>query len=143
MKIILLQDIKKVGCKFEVKEVPDGYARNFLIARKLAAIATPEMLAQKHQLEERDQEIIEKYQKLAKALPLKTFAFTVKAGKDNSIFSSVTKDDIKCALREKGVEPEDVLLSRPIKALGAHEIELVLGRGIKTKIKINVTAETQ
>lgn len=136
MKVILLQDIKGLGKKYDVKEIRDGYARNFLIPKKLAAIATPAMLQQKSQVEARERQLLEKYGELAKKLEKEKIKFSVKVGEKNEVFGSITKADIKKALEAKGFNNIEIELTHPLKILGEHLVEANLGRGIRAKIKV-------
>lgn len=139
MKVILLQDIKGLARKFDVKEVKDGYARNFLIPKGLVKIATNEAIKElevkKSAWSKEEQEIKTKLETLAKDLANKEFRFKVKIGKKGEIFGSVTKDDIKEKLLMTNVE---INLERPIKKLGEHQVEINLGKGVKANIKVSV-----
>jgi len=140
MKVIFLQDVKNVGKKFDVKNVSDGYARNFLFPQGLAKIATEETVknleAQKAATVKEEEKVKNELIALSKVLENKEFEFKVKTGEKGEVFGSVTKNDI-----EKSISaPEDieVLLDKPIKKLGEHRVEVNLGKGIKANLKINV-----
>lgn len=139
MKLILLQDIKGLGKKFDVKDVKDGYARNFLLPQKLAKIATEaaikELESQKNKQEQEEKEIKTKLEELAKNLEGKEFKFELKTGKKREVFGSLSEADIKKVLSEKGIEAE-ILLEKPIKIIGEHQIKIDLGKGVKTTIKV-------
>ncbi|TRZ64119.1 MAG: 50S ribosomal protein L9 [Spirochaetia bacterium] len=149
MKVIILKDIKDVGKKFDVKNVSDGYARNFLFPQNLAKIATEETVrnleAQKAATLKEDEKIKSELIALAKNLESKEFEFKVKTGEKGEVFGSVAKNDIgaqinadtNADLREylKDIEIE---LERPIKKLGEHRVEVNLGKGIRTSLKIKV-----
>ena len=137
MKVLFLENVKKVGRKSEVKEVNDGYARNFLIPEKLAIIATPEILSKQKDAEKHGLAELEHLKKLKMALEKEIFTFQVKTGKDNSVFSSIDKKNIADKLKsEKNITVEKVMLSRPIKTLGEHDIDINLGQDVLVKIKI-------
>ena len=150
MKVILLQNIKGIGKKYDIKEVKDGYAKNFLFPRKLAKIATEqsikELAVKKEAYEKEEQEIKNKLEILAKDLAGREFNFTVKTGKKGEIFGSINKDDIKDKLMSAGdkslLADVEINLERPIKTLGEHQVEINLGRGVKTNIKIQALAQT-
>lgn len=140
MKVIILKDIKGVGKKFDVKNVSDGYARNFLFPQGLAKIATEKTIenleAQKEAALKEEEKIKDKLIALTKNLESKEFEFKVKTGEKGEVFGSVTKNDI-----EKSISaPEDieVFLDKPIKKLGEHRVEVNLGKGIKANLKIKV-----
>ena len=139
MKVILLEDIKNLGKKYDVKEIKDGYARNFLIPKGLVKIATDksikELEAQKAGREKEEQEAKIELEKIAKNLENQEFEFTVKTGEKGEVFGSVGKDDIKTRI---GIKDIKVNLERPIKTLGEHRVEIDLGKGIKAKIKLKV-----
>lgn len=152
MRVILLQNIKGIGKKYDIKEVKDGYAKNFLFPRKLAKIATEqsikELAVKKEAYEKEEQEIKGKLELLTKDLAGKEFDFTVKTGKKGEIFGSITKDDIRTRIYAdinadlRGyLNDLEINLERPIKNLGESEIEVNLGKGVKTKIKVSALAQ--
>lgn len=138
MKVILLQDIRGVGRRFEVKEVSDGYARNFLIPKKLAAIADAKHLAEKASHDKAAAEEIAKLQAVAKKLEQNPLQFTIKTGKHGEAFGSVSKHDIEKMLHATGYMNCGVVLPHTIKGTGEHEVEVNLGHGVKGRIKIIV-----
>jgi len=149
MKVILLQDIKGLARKFDVKEIKDGYARNFLIPKGLVKIATEqtvkELETQKFAWSKEKQEIKNKLETLAKDLAGQEFKFALKTGKKGEVFGSVSKDDIKTRIYAdidadlRGyLEDIEVNLERPIKKLGEHQVEINLGKGVKVNIKVSV-----
>ncbi len=150
MKVIFLKDIKGVGKKFDVKNVSDGYARNFLFPQGLAKIATEEAVknleAQKAAAAKEEEKNKSELIALAKNFESKEFEFKVKTGDKGEVFGSVAKSDIKTQIYadvktdlhgydENNIEVE---LDRPIKKLGEHRVEVNLGKGIKANLKINV-----
>lgn len=147
MKVILLQDVKGQGKKGEVVDVNEGYARNFLIKKGLAEIATATKLndismkksaADFHKAEE-----IKATRELAKTLGGKSFPVKIKAGQNGKVFGSITSANISDALAAAGysVDKKKIVVQTPIKNLGTYEIELKLMEGIGCKIKIEVVAE--
>ncbi|MBI2035576.1 MAG: 50S ribosomal protein L9 [Candidatus Liptonbacteria bacterium] len=144
MKIILLQDVRKVGKKNEIKDVSDGYAKNFLIARGLAKPATTEEIKnlenRKQKVEEERKEQKEKLAALAKELGEKPLEFKVKTGKKGELFAAIGAKEIEAELKKKGIDSK-VDMEKPLKALGEHQVEIDLGFGIKTKIWVCVIAE--
>ncbi len=139
MKVILLTDVKGVGKKYELKDVPDGYGRNFLIAKNLAAPATSRMMAEKNKWDATTAAAKKKQEALALNIAQERLLFFLKA-EGNSVFGSVTRDDIKKALGERGYSTAEVELLKAIKALGEYDISVRLGLGVKSKIKVVVTA---
>ena len=116
-----------------------SYARNFLIPKGLAKIATDmavkKLEAQKAAQEKEEQEAEIELEKIARNLENQEFEFTVKTGEKGEVFGSVGKDDIKTRI---GIKDIKVNLERPIKTLGEHQVEIDLGKGIKAKIKLKV-----
>lgn len=147
MKVILLQDVKGQGKKGEVIDVNEGYARNFLVKKGLAEIATAAKLndismkksaADFHKAEE-----VKATRELAKTIAGKTFTVKIKAGQNGKVFGSVTASNISDALAAAGyeVDKKKIVVPNPIKNTGTYEIELKLLEGISCKIKIEVVAE--
>lgn len=151
MKMILLQDIRGFGKKFDVKEVKDGYARNFLLPRGLAKIADEKSLKeleiQKASQEIKEKEIREKLEKLAKAISEKELRFKVKTGEKGEVFGSVNKEMILAEIgknhlfAEKLTEDIEAELAKPFKTLGRHEVIVDLGRGIKARAPVVIGPE--
>ncbi|MDP3015122.1 MAG: 50S ribosomal protein L9 [bacterium] len=142
MKIILLQDIKGFGKKFDVKNVANGYARNFLIPKGLAKIATDiavkKLETQKAGQEKEEQEAKIELEKIAKNLENQELEFTVKTGEKGEVFGSVSKNDIKTRITANIDKDVEVNLERPIKTLGEHQVEIDLGKGVKIKVNVIV-----
>ena len=147
MKVILLQDVKGQGKKGEVVDVNEGYARNFLIKKGFAEVATNNKLndiAQKkasadyHKAEE-----VKATKALAEEIKGKTFTVKIKAGQNGKVFGSVTGANISDALQLAGytVDKKKIILPQPIKTLGSYDIELKLMEGVSSKIIIIVEAE--
>jgi len=148
MQIILLQDIKGIGKKFDVKEIKDGYARNFLLPRGLIKIAdeksTKELEIKKASHVKREEKLKALLESAAKDLSERKFVFSLNVGKKGETFGSITKEDIKeriCSKidqlnsREKEIE---IKIEKPLKTLGEHQIEINLGKGVKSQIKIKI-----
>ena len=146
MKVILLQDVRGVGRKYDVKDVSDGYARNFLLPRNLAKVATSESLNNlKAKIEDNEKQISaikDKLLNLQESLKHNPLVFKLKLGQKSKVFGSVSKKDVEEKLKEldKGLEFE-VLTAQPIKTLGDHEVEISLGRGVTGEIKVRVEKE--
>jgi len=151
MKIILLQNIKGLGEKYDIKDVADGYGRNFLIPKNLAKFASPrdvEKIKKLKAAEELEKEkTINELKSLAAKLNGAEIEFYPKLGKSHEIYGSITKENIKNSIFEKFIpnKNEKVLnnieieLKKPIKAIGSHQVEINLGFGIKTKISVRVS----
>jgi large subunit ribosomal protein L9 len=148
MKVILLEEVRGIGKKFEVKDVKDGYARNFLFPNTLAEVATPAALkkldAMKAAHEAKDAETKKHLEGIAHTIAKTQIEFDLKKGKDGSIFGSVNKESISKALREHKLiltERIDITLDHPIKEPGTYTIPINLKKGVTTELKILVKAE--
>jgi large subunit ribosomal protein L9 len=142
MQVIFLQDVKNVGKKGQIKNVPDGYARNFLLARKLAAVATPASVAHLKQEDDKKkvQVSLEKQtvQKLAEAIAGKRIVIKARA-KDGKLFGSITAKEIAAEIKKIGVSvPEKAIAAEHIKDLGEKKIVISLDFGIKAEITLIV-----
>ncbi len=146
MKVILLQDIKSLGKKGDVKEVAEGYARNFLFPKKLAEIATQEGI--KKSVETKEKERLEgeanreKIRELAVALKEKVVVLKSKE-KGGKLFGSITAKDILRELQKEKfeVKEKNIILKSPIKKTGTYEINLEFEEKVGTKIQLVVQGE--
>lgn len=143
MKILLLQDVKGVGRKYDVKEVSDGYARNFLIARKLATPADGAAMKLKAAAEAQEQARLSGYRESAKRLAGEVLEFRVRAGDKGEVFGSVKAEEIKKTLAERGYDAGEVLLDQPLRALGEREVSVKFGRGVTGKVRVRIIAGKQ
>ncbi len=144
MKVILKENISNLGTKGEVKNVSDGYARNYLIPKGMAEEATPARLKewekQKKIIEKKEQKEEEKAREIAEKLEGQKINFKLKAGEEGRLFGSATSADISEALKEKGyeIDKRKIELEDPIKNTGNHEIEIKLMPGITTRIQVEI-----
>ena len=145
MKIILLQDVRGVGKKYEVKEVADGYGRNFLVAKGLAKAVTPEtqkqVMAQKARMEKEGAEFKKRLGELARNINTHHLEFHLRTDSKGSVFGSVTKEMILKAMREHEwlrTERVEVQLPHPIKEIGDHEVAVRLKQEFTAKLKVIV-----
>lgn len=146
MKVILLRDVPKIGRQYEVKDVADGYAANFLLPRKLAEVATKGKVAelqskratQKASKEKHDSELLEKLGDF-KESGITIFA---PANEQGHLFKGVQVADVMEALENQGVlvEKEQVLLEHPIKEVGEQKVSIAVG-GKEIEILVKVEAE--
>ena len=147
MKVILLEDVRKIGKKREVREVSDGYARNFLFPNKLAELATPaalKKLAEWQAAREKENAGLQaRLEEIARKFAATTLEFRLKTDSDGTLFGSVNKETILRALRERGLvtkERVEIHLDRPIKEAGDYLIRVNLKKGILADLKISVKA---
>ncbi|MFW6238475.1 MAG: 50S ribosomal protein L9 [Halanaerobiales bacterium] len=145
MKVILREDVDNLGSEGDIVEVADGYARNYLLPRRLAEEATKGKIKQvrqrKEKREEKKQKQREKAQKKADELTGKTFEVSVKAGEEGRLFGSITTNDIADKLAKAGydeIEKVDIELDENIKDLGVHKVPVKIFADIRAEIKIKV-----
>ena len=149
MRVILLQDIENIGKKHDVKEVKNGYARNFLIARGLAKPATKEVLKwldlQKEIESKKAEEELKKIQQTASTIDGQEIIITVKTGEENQLFESITNQKIWEKVKELGfdIKKSQIDLPEPIKELGEFPIKIKLEHNLESEIKVIIVAETK
>jgi large subunit ribosomal protein L9 len=147
MKVILLQNVEDLGKKYEIKEVKDGYAQNFLLPEKLARPATKEALewleSQKEVMAKEVEEDLKKAQDLASKIDGLELNIAVKVGDEGQMFESINSQKIVDALKIMGVEVKksQIILENPIKELGEFSIKVNLDHNLETEIKVIVTEE--
>ena len=147
MQIILQEDVEKLGTRGQVVDVAEGYARNFLLPRKLALEASAGNMKRLEKMRATfaKKEATEKgdAQKLAELLAGVSLELTRKAGENDQLFGSVTSADISEALAAKGfnVEKRKIALQEPIKVVGDFEIPVKLHREISANVKLSVKKE--
>ena len=148
MKVILLQDVKGQGKKGQLIEASDGYARNFLLPRKLAVAATAENLNTMKQQEKakKAQEAAEKAEAQAVAEKLKAIVVkvTAKAGSGGRLFGAVTSKEISDALKEQfglDIAKTKIVQEEPIKAFGGYKLKVKLGYETTGTLTVTVAEE--
>ena len=147
MKIILLQDIDNLGKKYEIKEVADGYARNFLIPKGLAKPATKENLkwleSQKEIEVKKAEEELKKVQEVATNIDGQEIIILVKVGAEGQLFESITSQKIYEKLKELGFEikKSQIDLPEPIKELGEFPVKIKLEHNLEAEIRVIITEE--
>ena len=145
MKVIFLQDVRGQGKKGEMKEVSEGYARNYLIPRKMAVEANRDnlnTLALKEKAR-KEQEARERAEAAANAAKLKDVVVTIraKAGGSGKLFGAVTSQEISEALEAQhgiAIEKNRIVQGEPIKAFGSYEVKCKFGFGIDGTINLMV-----
>ena len=146
MKVILLQDVKGTGKKGELKEVSDGYARNFLLPKNLAKKATAQAMSELKNAEESKAFKIEEDKKKANAekakLEGKSINIKAKAGQGGRLFGAVTAKEISAELKKQfgiNIDKRKISIDVDIKAFGTYNAEVKLYTGIVAKVKVVVS----
>ena len=147
MKVILKEDVDRLGQRGEIVDVAPGYARNFLIPKNLVLKATKPNL-RVYEEERRQKEIIANKERresetLAKSLENVSCTAVVSVGEDDRVFGSVTSQMIADLLKEKGfdVDRRKVMLEEPIRALGVYAVPIHLHPDVETQVKVWVVKE--
>lgn len=147
MEVILRQDVPQLGLRGDIVNVKDGYARNYLLPRKLAMPATESNRKQVAEMKAASarQEATEKSaaESLAAQLAAVTLTIPAKAGESDQLFGSVTAMDIAAALEAKGfsLDKRKVALEEPIKTIGEYQVSLRLQHEVTASVKVNVVRE--
>jgi large subunit ribosomal protein L9 len=149
MKVILLQDVEGLGKAGDLKDVANGYARNYLLPRRLAAGATPELLANHQQRIAAEQRKREKQkesnQQQAERLGQVSLTFKARVGRQGRLYGSITSQDIAAGLRESEgitIDRRVIELSEPIRTLGTFKVPVKLAQKLEPEITVNVIDES-
>jgi large subunit ribosomal protein L9 len=147
MKVILLDDVTKVGRRGEVREVSDGYARNFLIPKKLALSATQGNLKNlehiKQQAEAKADRVKSDAEELRAQIETLVYEERRQASEEGKLFGSVTAQDVVDFLASRGVKVDRkrLTLDEPIKALGEFSVSMRLHPDVTAQLRVNVVRE--
>jgi len=148
MKVILLQNIPSVGRRDDIKDVREGYARNFLFPQKLAVLATQEVIKKLEQEKAKKEERLHahrtKYEEAREKLKNITITFRMKMGEKGKAFGSVSEEDIAQELKKQGVRVEKgwIALAEHIKTTGTHAVPIQFPHSIRGEVNVTVEAET-
>jgi large subunit ribosomal protein L9 len=149
MDVILREDVEKLGTRGQLVKVAPGYARNFLLPKKLAVAATEsnkKIVEQERQAHlRREAKVVGEAGELAKMMASVVVNISQKAGENGQLFGSVTSKDIADALEAQGytVERRKIGLEEPIKSLGEFKVPLRLHREVTVEIAVNVVKEEE
>ncbi len=133
MKVILLQDIPKLGQRHDIKDVADGFARNVLLPAGKVMLATPENLAKADRVRalksKQEAEENQAFQALVKVFQIEPLTIILKANQDGHLFASLRADNVVREAKARGwdIKKEWIVLSQPIKTLGDHRLDLKKG----------------
>ncbi|MGZ4688001.1 MAG: 50S ribosomal protein L9 [Acidimicrobiia bacterium] len=148
MKVVLREDVEKLGRKGDLLEVADGYARNFLVPRGLAIVATKGVVEQASAMRRnrqiRDDRDKEAAQELATRLTTSSIRVTARAGEGGKLFGSVTSADIVAAVKTQTnveLDRRKVTLAEPLKELGSAEVAVQLHHEVTATLTVEVVAE--
>ena len=149
MEIILREDVEKLGARGELVKVAAGYARNFLLPKRLAVPATEankKIIEQERQAHlRREAKAVSEASDLGKMMADVSVTISQKAGENDQLFGSVTSKDIAEALEKQGytIERRKIVLDDPIKSLGDFKVPIRLHREVTTDITVHVVKEAQ
>jgi large subunit ribosomal protein L9 len=148
MRVVFLDEVEGVARAGEIKNVADGYARNFLIPRHLATAATPAEVqraeARARKLAAEQQKVDDAAQTVADRISEQVITIAARAGEQGRLYGSVTSSDIAdelTKLARSEIEHRQVLLDAPIKELGPRELTVSLSRNVKAQITVDVVPE--
>ena len=142
MKVILKQDVEKLGKAWDVVNIKDGYARNFLFPKGLILAVTKENLKLKGKLEASRAVLEEKNKKeaqdLANKLLAESFTFTREATAEDKLYGNIDAHELEKLLKSEGydIDKKNILLAEPIKSLGVYSLDLKLHPEVTAKIKV-------
>lgn len=144
MKVLLLENVHGLGKKGEIVEVKDGYGQNFLIAKGKAQHATNEVInkykAQERKLQEQRALELAQMQQTKQSIESLTLVIDKKVGANETLFGSITKDEIAKALSEHKItlDKKHIEIQSPIKHTGDFEVHIKLGNGINAILKLKI-----
>ncbi|OYD15931.1 50S ribosomal protein L9 [candidate division WOR-3 bacterium JGI_Cruoil_03_51_56] len=146
MKLILLQDVERLGSRGQVVTVKDGYARNYLLPKKIALKATPAQLKQldniRNQLATKEEKIRKRLAGFAEKLGLVSLKTTIRTGNEGA-FGAITNADIAGLLAQAGFEIDrhSIVLSETVRGPGIYDIPIKLGHEVTATVKLWVAEE--
>ena len=150
MKIILLQDVENLGKAGDLKDVADGYARNYLLPQRLAAGATPALIANRKQRIAAEQRKLEKQaeanRQQAERLGEVSLTFKARVGREGRLYGSITSQDIAAGLRDAegiAIDRRMIDLPNPIRTLGTYTVPIKIAQKLEPKITVNVVADSE
>lgn len=150
MRVILIQNVKSLGLEGDIKEVALGYARNFLLPKGLAQIATPQAIKKTQAIKvaqfKKEKEERKKALEVVKKLKGLTVIIPAKVGEEGKLFGSISSDEITQAVKDQAkieMDKEAVLLDEPIRKVGEHKVKVRLFKDVEAFVKIKVEKRKQ
>ena len=150
MKVVFLQDVPNVARAGSVKEVADGYFRNFLLPRKLAAVATPAELqrleVQRQSAARRDAKLEQDAEAFARVLQDTTVVLKMRAGTKEKLYGSVTSQDISREIKKltkQDIDKRKIELTEPIRELGSHQVSIKLSKDVTAIVNVVVEQDIE
>ena len=147
MKILFLKDVTGAGKQGEIKEVSDGFAKNFLLPKKLAVLATAQVQVQNdkelREVTEKKRKAREHQERLKQQLEKRQFVLQVKTGKQGQTFGAIHAKEIAAAINSQlnlALDKGQVVLAKPLKELGAYDVKLRLSEGLEANLNIRLEA---
>jgi large subunit ribosomal protein L9 len=148
MQVLLIKDVKGLGKKGEIKEVKDGYGKNFLIGKGFALHATHEVI-KKHEASEKRKaqeqaDEIERLKQIEETLKTLTLVIKRKLGANGSLFGAVTKEEIATELEAQHtiqIDKKSIEIDNPIKNTGLFQLSIKLGHGIHAQLQVEIIGE--
>ncbi|PIR88097.1 MAG: 50S ribosomal protein L9 [Candidatus Harrisonbacteria bacterium CG10_big_fil_rev_8_21_14_0_10_45_28] len=141
MKVLLLQDVKGIGRKNQVIDAKDGYARNFLLPKRLAVIFKGQAVAVKAQIDAGAKAVLESAKENARKLKSQQIVFAVKVGGKGEVFGGVSAMMIEERLKALGMSEAKVELAHNFKELGQHKTSVNFGHGVKGEAAVVLEKE--
>ena len=148
MKVILKQDVKGLGKKDEIVNASDGYAKNYLIPRGIAVVASTgnvnEAVNKQKAIAEKKQREFDTAKEFAAKLEGKTVTIKAKAGESGKLFGAVSNKDIADAIKNQykiEIDKKKIVLNDPIKTAGNHEVEIRIYAGVVTKVNVKIEVQ--
>lgn len=148
MKVILLQDVKSLGKKDQIVDVSDGYARNFVLPKKLGVEATPknlnELKLKKAHEDKVAAELLAEAQALAEQIKEESVTLSIKVGEGGKTFGSVSSKEVAEAVKKQlghDIDKKKIVLKEPIKSLGTHIVDIKLHTKVTAQLSVKVTEE--
>ena len=147
MRVILLKDIENIGKQYDLKEVKDGYARNFLIPQNLAKQATKDAIkwaeTQKEIIAKKAEEDLNKYQEIASKIDGFELTIQVKVGEEGQLFEKINNQKISEKLKESGfaVKKSQIELTEPLAELGEFKVKIKFSHNLESEITVIITEE--